>query len=84
MPRNAKTICHHFNLGLPAALEHIARQAARRIGVTNHRPLLRRAHAGISVALMKRAASMARACLPKLSKESVQLAFGDTAGEEDG
>ena len=68
-----------------AALEHIARQAARRIGVTNHRPLLRRAHAGISVALMKRAASMARACLPKLSKESVQLAFGDTAGgEEDG
>jgi len=65
-----------------AALELVARQAARRLGVANHEPLLRRARAGIGVAIMRRAAAMARACLPKLGRESLALLFGEAEDEE--
>ena len=61
------------------ALEHIAKQASRRLGVVGHRPLLRRARAGIAVAIWCRAAAMARACLPKLPKECLQVTFGGVA-----
>ena len=63
-------------------LERIAGQAARRLGVRDQRPLLRRARAALGVALCCRAAAMARACLPKLSQESVALLLGARDEEE--
>ena len=54
----------------------IARQAARRVGVADHGPLLRRSRAAVGVALCRRAAAMVQACLPKLSPDGVQLLYG--------
>ena len=69
-----------------AAIVHIAQQAARRQGLSDHRPLLRRTMAGIGVAIWRRAAAMAKACMPRLSHEGLQLLFGDvdsTAGDSE-
>ena len=44
-----------------AAVERIAIRAARRVGVSDHRPILRRASAALGVAIWRRAAAMARA-----------------------
>jgi len=63
-----------------ATVERIAQQAARRVGVADCRPLLRRTWAAIGVAVWRRAASMARACLPRLSRESTAILFGEDAG----
>ena len=64
-------------------MERLALQAARRQGVSNHRALLRRASAALAVAIQRRAVAMARACLPKLSGEAVQLLLGEAAEAED-
>ena len=48
-------------------LERVCRQAARRLGIADHRPLLSRAHAAAGVAIWRRAVAMARACLPRLA-----------------
>lgn len=66
------------------ALERIARQAARRLGVVDHRPLLRRARAGLAISIWRRAAARANACLQPLSRESLRLLFGDGSEEEGG
>ena len=58
-------------------MERLALQAARRLGVADHRPLLRRSRAALGVAVCRRAVAMARACLPKLTPESLQLMFGE-------
>eukprot|EP00747_Dinoflagellata_sp_TGD_P011294 gnl/TRDRNA2_/TRDRNA2_120632_c1_seq1.p3 gnl/TRDRNA2_/TRDRNA2_120632_c1~~gnl/TRDRNA2_/TRDRNA2_120632_c1_seq1.p3 ORF type:complete len:121 (+),score=20.46 gnl/TRDRNA2_/TRDRNA2_120632_c1_seq1:377-739(+) len=47
---------------------------------------LRHTRAGIGIAIWRRAAAMVRACQPRLSKEGLQLLFGDfdsTAGDSD-
>ena len=59
------------------ALERIALQAGRRQGVTNYRALLRRTRAAVGVAVVTRAVAMARACLPKLGEEALQLFYGE-------
>ena len=64
-------------------LERLAVQAARRQGAANHRALLRRAQSAVGVAIVTRAASMARACLPTLGDETLQLLFGEAATGED-
>ena len=66
-----------------ATVERIAQQAARRVGVADHRLLLRRSWAAIGVAVWRRAASMARACLPRLSRESAAILFGDVDAEAE-
>ena len=79
-------------------LDRIALQAGRRQGATNYQSLLRRTKAALGVAVVTRAVAMARACLPKLDKEALQLLFaedldceeatggggGDGASYEDG
>ena len=65
------------------ALDRIAASAARRLGVRDHAPILRRARCALGVAVWRRAAAMARACLPKLSAESLQLLFGEADEDED-
>ena len=67
-----------------AALERVAVQAARRLGIACHRPLLRRARAAIGVAVWRRAAAMARACLPRPSPEELALLFGEEADDAYG
>ena len=63
------------------SLELIAKQAAKRMGISDYHPILRRAHAAFGVAIWRRAVAMVRACLPKLSNESLSLAFGDERDE---
>ncbi len=58
-------------------LEIIAKQAARRHGVADFRPILRRALDHITVAIWNRAAAMAHACLPEGSPEELGLLFGE-------
>ena len=65
-------------------LERLANQAGRRLGVSDSRPLLRRAERALAVAVWRRAAAMVRACLPGLSSESLQLLFGDGDGDSGG
>ena len=64
-------------------LERLATQAARRQGVGDHRPLRRRAAAALDVAVQTRVVAMARACLPKLSEEALQLLSGEVALPDD-
>ena len=52
-----------------AALTQLARQAARRRGSSDFRPLLRRARARIGAAIARRAAGMLRACMPTQLRE---------------
>ena len=68
-------------------LERIALQAGRRLGISNHKALLRRATAAVGVTVVTRAVAMARACLPRLGEEALQLFFGegpDGIGAEEG
>ena len=60
-----------------AALTSIAQRAARRKGLASHHRVLRRALAGVSVQIWKRAAAMIPTCLPRESPEEVALLFGD-------
>ena len=46
-------------------------------GVSNYRALLRRTKAAIGVAVVTRAVAMARACLPHLDDEALQLLLGE-------
>ena len=65
-------------------IELIAKQAARKRGLGDHRLLLRRSLAAIGVQLWRRAAAMVRVCLPKLTAEEAATLFGaDPAGESD-
>ena len=61
-------------------LERICVQAARRLGLADHRAILRRAHAAAGVAVWRRAAAMVRACLPRLGAEE----FSELLCEADG
>ena len=47
--------------------------AARSRGLPDHKPLLRRWHCTISTEIWKRAATMARACMPKISRDAEKL-----------
>ena len=60
-------------------LETLARQAARRRGLRDHRLLLRRVRASIGVQLMRRAVGMVRGCMPYADHAEVQLLLGDPA-----
>ena len=64
-------------------LEHVAKQAARRLGWRDERLLLRRARASIGVAIWCRAANMARACLPKPSRDAIALLFAAPDWDDD-
>ena len=61
----------------------LARAAARRRGLADYRPLLRRAHANIGVQLWRRAAAMVKACLPDLPLEEQRLLLGADPAEWD-
>ena len=50
------------------------------MGVADHGAMLRRAKLGMSVAIWRRAAAMVRSCLPRLSRESLSLLFGEADG----
>ena len=63
-------------------LELLALQAGRRQGVSNYKALLRRTQAAVGVAGVTRAVAMARACLPKLSTEALQLLYGEDPGDD--
>ena len=65
------------------AMERIALQAGRRQGVANYKALLRRAQTALGVAVVTRAVAMARACLPKLTTEALQLLFGEDPDDND-
>ena len=67
-----------------AVLERIAVQVGRRLGIACHRPLHRRARAAVGVAIWRRAAAMARACLPRPSAEEFALLLGEAADEVEG
>ena len=54
-----------------ATLESIASRACRRHGLVDHRLLLRRAVAGITVQICRRAAAMVHACAPRVTPELV-------------
>ena len=56
-------------------LDRVALQAGRRQGVWNYGSLRRRAAAALGVAVVSRAVAMARACLPRLQKETLELLF---------
>ena len=62
-------------------LEDMARLAARRRGLRDHRRILRRTQAAIGVQLMRRAVAMLLACMPHLIEAEEQLVFehSDTA-----
>ena len=62
----------------------LALGAARRRGLRDHRPVLRRARKAIGVAIWRRAARMVLACLPPLEVEEERLLFGDVAGGDGG
>ena len=47
--------------------------AARSRGLPDHKPLLRRWHCTVSTEIWRRAAAMARSCLPKISEDAGRL-----------
>ena len=63
-------------------LERMAMQAGRRLGIANHRPLLRRAAAAVGVAIWRRAVAMTRACMPRASREDLANLFAEEACAE--
>ena len=66
-------------------LERVCQQAARRLGIADHRPILRRAPAAAGVAIWRRAAAMVRACLPAPCPDAMAALFGDIEeAEADG
>ena len=56
-------------------------RAARRRGLRDYRPILKRARRAIGVQIWKRAASMVVACLPPLLIEEERMLFGTDFGE---
>ena len=66
-----------------AVLTAIAKRAARRRGLDDHRLLLRRALKGVGVQIWRRAAAMVHACLPVGSREAAELVLGNDGGIED-
>ena len=66
-----------------AVMTTLARTAARRRGLADYKPLLRRAHANIAVQLWRRAAAMVRACFPELPVEEQRLLLGADPAECD-
>ena len=64
-------------------LDRLALQAGRRQGAANYRALLRRTKAALSVSVVTRQVAMARACLPTLGDEELQLLYGEAATGED-
>ena len=71
------------HINTESVLEQLARQAARRTGFADHRPLLRRTRAAVGVALWSRAAAMVTACLPKLSPDSLRVLYGACDDDDD-
>ena len=71
------------HLNTDSAMEQLARQAARRTGFADHRPLLRRARAAVGVALWRRAAAMVTACLPRLSQDCLRVLYGACEDDDD-
>jgi hypothetical protein len=63
-------------------LEALAKQAARRRGLRDHRLVLRRARAAIGVKLVQRAVRMVRACLTEAADEDLNGLFGHGAAPE--
>lgn len=59
-----------------APITNMAKNAARRRGLGNHKLILRRAMARVGVEIWRRAASMVEACLPQPSPEEMDLLFG--------
>ena len=70
----------HFDSAV--VLERICMQAAHRLGIADHRAILRRAHAAAGVAVWRRAAAMVRACLPRQGPEELSELLGEAAGVE--
>ena len=67
-----------------AMLVSLARTAARRVGLQDHRLLLRRTRAAVGVELMRRAVRMMRACLPDEATAANLLLFAADAGRAPG
>ena len=60
-------------------LESLARCAARRRGLRDHRLILSQTHASIAVILVRRAVHMVRHRLPSVHEEDVDLMIGPSA-----
>ena len=56
-----------------AVLTELAKRAARRRGLADHRPILARARRGIGIAIVRRAARMVHACQARLDKRQLAL-----------
>ena len=69
------------HLETDSVLLSLAVRAARRRGLRDHRPILKRARRSIGVQIWKRAASMVLACLPILDIEEERMLFGTDLGE---
>ena len=52
-------------------------------GVLNYRALVRRIWASLGVAVVTRAVAMARACIPKLQEDALQLLFAEGLDGEE-
>ena len=65
-----------MHLETESVLLSLSLRAARRRGLRDHRPILKRACCAIGVQIWKRAASMVLACLPSLEIEEERLLFG--------
>ena len=65
-----------MHLETESVLLSLSLRAARRRGLRDHRPILKRACSAIGVQIWKRAASMVLACLPSLEIEEERLLFG--------
>ena len=56
-----------------SVLTELAKRAARRRGLADHRPILARARRGIGIAIVRRAARMVHACQARLDKRQLAL-----------
>ena len=64
-------------------LEKLSARAARKFGMTDHRPIFRRTLARIGIAIWNRAAEMIQLCSTTLSKDELTLLFGSDFADED-
>ena len=69
------------HLEADSVLLTLSLRAARRRGLRDHRPVLKRARRAIGVQIWRRAASMVLACLPILDIEEERLLFGADLSE---
>ena len=65
-----------------AVLLSLAVRAARRRGLRDYRPILKRVEKSIGVQIWIRAASMVLACMPSLAVEEERLLFGADSCDE--